>query len=208
MVRVLHVNSSPRSSNSQSLTVANEFLATFQKAHPDASVDTWDLFADPLPAFGVHAAEAKMATFFGQEQSAEQQTAWESARSVFERVQQADFYLFNIPMWNHGLPYVLKQWIDIITQPGWAFGFDPATGYSGLLNNKRAVCVYTSGVYADGRPPAFGTDFLTSYFGDWLNFVGVTDVAEIKLLGQVLNPDPAAAAELAVKQARELATQV
>jgi FMN-dependent NADH-azoreductase len=29
----------------------------------------------------------------------------------------ADAYLFSVPMWNAGVPYVLKQWIDIITEP-------------------------------------------------------------------------------------------
>ena len=48
-------------------------------------------------------------------------------------------------MWNFGIPYKLKQWIDVITQPGLAFRFDPAQGYlplggrSVLTNSPRAM---------------------------------------------------------------------
>ena len=39
------------------------------------------------------------------------------------------------------------------------FGFDPSTGYTGLLAGKRAVVVYTSAVYYEGAPLAFGATF-------------------------------------------------
>jgi FMN-dependent NADH-azoreductase len=50
----------------------------------------------------------------------------------------------------------LKQWIDIISQPGWLFGFTPDAGYSGLILGKKAAVIYTSGVYAPGAPLPMG----------------------------------------------------
>lgn len=44
---------------------------------------------------------------------------------MFDRFAAADAYLFSVPMWNAGVPYALKQWIDIISQPGWLFSFTP-----------------------------------------------------------------------------------
>ncbi len=41
----------------------------------------------------------------------------------------ADHYVFAVPIWNGGLPYRLKQYIDIITQLGISFNFDPEKGY-------------------------------------------------------------------------------
>ena len=41
-------------------------------------------------------------------------------------------------MWNFGVPYKLKHYLDVLTMPGTLFGFDPATGYIGLLKDKRA----------------------------------------------------------------------
>ena len=82
-------------------------------------------------------------------------------------------------MWNHGIPYVLKQLIDVISQPGLVYGFDPVTGYEGLVTRKRAAVIYTSGVYAGGPDPRFGVDFQQSYFDDWLRWAGIDDVETI-----------------------------
>ncbi len=85
-----------------------------------------------------------------------------------------------MPMWNAGVPYILKQLIDVISQPGLAFGFDPEEGYTGLLRGKRAAVVYTGAVYGVDRPPAFGSDFQTTFFEDWLRWVGITDITTVE----------------------------
>ena len=66
------------------------------------------------------------------------------------------------------MPWLLKHWIDTVTQPQLLFGFDPATGYRGLAGGRRAAVVYASSVYADGLSPAFGRDFHRAYLEDWL----------------------------------------
>lgn len=192
MGTLLHVNASPRGEESQSLAIANHFLNVYRKHNPELATDRLNLFDDDLPEFGTVAAGAKMAAFSGQPQTPEQSAVWAKARAVFDQFDAADTYLFNVPMWNAGVPYVLKQWIDIVTQPGWAFGFDPATGYSGLLTGKRAVVVYSCGVYAAGASMEFGIDFHSTFFNDWLRFVGVTRVSEIRFDGNALVAEPAA----------------
>lgn len=191
MATILHINASPRGDNSESLRLARYFLGSVQAAGTSGiELDTLNLFDDgALPAFGTTAAAAKMAVFSGQDQTPEQLIAWESARAVFDQFAAADAYVFNIPMWNAGVPYVLKQWIDIITQPGWSFGFDPEKGYSGLMEGKQAVAIHTSGVYAPGAPAAFGSDFSTTFFADWLSFVGIEDATHVRFAPTVLNGD-------------------
>lgn len=56
-------------------------------------------------------------------------TAWDENVVITNRFTSADDYLFTVPMWNGGIPYRLKLYIDIITQPGLLFGFDPTAGY-------------------------------------------------------------------------------
>jgi hypothetical protein len=41
-------------------------------------------------------------------------------------------------MWNHGVPYVLRQLIDVISQPGLVFSFDPEHGYTRLLTGRKS----------------------------------------------------------------------
>lgn len=207
MSSLLHVNGSPRGGQSQSLAIAQAFLSAYRDDRPEAKVDTWNLFDDSLPEFGTGAADAKMAAFSGQELTAEQADVWAQARAVFDRFASADEYVFNIPMWNAGVPYRVKHWIDVITQPGWAFGFDPAAGYSGLVTGKKALVVYTSGVYTPGVPVEFGADFHGSFFTDWLRFVGITEVSELRFQGNALLADADAALNAVFAQAGELAAE-
>ncbi|MEC3954077.1 NAD(P)H-dependent oxidoreductase [Nocardia sp. CDC153] len=205
MTTLLHINASARGERSQSRALARTFIDGLVAKDPGLTVDTIDLFDADLPDFGTHAAEAKLALFTGRDQTPEQLAAWERARVVFERFAAADLYVINLPIWNAGVPYIFKQWVDIVTQPGWTFTFDPQSGYSGLLTDKRAVTVYTSGVHQPGVPVQFGSDFATPFVEDWLNFVGIKDIAEIRFAPTVLTEKPEAGFAAAQERARELA---
>ena len=205
MTRLLHISASPRGERSESLAIAATFLDTFRDAHPDAEVHTYDLWDGTLPAFGPDAAAAKMAIFAGQEPEGAAATAWAGAVATFRRFDAADRYLFSVPMWNAGVPYILKQFIDVISQPGLLFGFDPDRGYTGLLRGKRAAVVYTSAVYGPGRGPAFGSDFQAPYLEDWLRWAGIGDIWPIHFRPDLAVADAATPRRLAHEQARDLA---
>ena len=179
MACLLHISASPRGAASESLALADHFLASLRDARPEVEIDTFDLWDGSLPAFGPSAASAKMSVFAGRAPTSEQAVAWEEAGRTFERFSSADEYLFSVPMWNHGIPYILKQLIDVVSQPGMVFSFDPVHGYTGLLTGKKAAVIYTSAVYGNGRPPSFGSDFQAPYFDDWLRWAGINDITTI-----------------------------
>ena len=111
-------------------------------------------------------------------------------------------------MWNGGIPYRLKQYIDVIHQPGLFWGLDPPAGYFGLLKNKKAVLALTSGAFGPSMPsPAFGVDHHSSYLRDWLNQAGVTEIEEIRFQPTLLNPDPEGGFKAAITTARSLAAR-
>jgi FMN-dependent NADH-azoreductase len=204
MTKLLHLSASPRGERSESLAIAATFLDAFRMSHPDVDVETYDLWDGTLPAFGPDAAAAKMAIFGGQEPEGAAAAAWAAADATFRRFDAADLYLFSVPMWNAGIPYVLKQFIDVISQPGLVFGFDPAEGYTGLLRDKRAAVIYTSAVYGPARGPEFGNDFQQPYLDDWLRWAGVSDISEIHFRPNVATADADTARRLAHDQARDL----
>jgi FMN-dependent NADH-azoreductase len=204
MTKLLYVVGSPRGERSESTALAETFLGAYRRANPHVEVDTLDLWRERLPVFGPNGVEAKMTVFGGEEPAGEQGAAWADVKRVFQRFDSADRYLFAVPMWNHGVPWPLKHLIDTISQPGMIFGFDPEQGYSGLLRGKRAMVVYTSGVYADGRAPAFGTDFHSTYFNDWLRFAGIEDVTEVRFQPTIATADPDALRNTAHDEARRL----
>ncbi len=204
MTRLLHIAASPRGAASESLTLAQEFLDAFAATNPDAEIDTFDLWDGTLPAFGPAAAAAKMAVFAGRQPTGEGAEAWRAAEATFRRFAAADRYLFSVPMWNAGVPYVLKQFIDVVSQPGMVFGFDPEAGYTGLLTGRKAVAIYTSAVYGPGRGPRFGSDFQAPFLTDWLHWAGVEDVAEVHFRPNLATADVDAARIAARARARDL----
>lgn len=188
-MKVLQINSSTRGENSQSLLVAQQVISKLKVKYDDVVVDEFNLFEDDLPAFDKNAVGAKMALFTGQDSNSAEKAAWTKIKEVYDRFESADVYVFNVPLWNNNIPYILKQFIDVVTQPGWSFGFDPNAGYTGLLNGKKAYLVIASGVYYEGIPQNFGSDFATPYLNDWLKFIGVTDIENIAISPTVLNQD-------------------
>ncbi|MGY1604422.1 FMN-dependent NADH-azoreductase [Geodermatophilus sp. SYSU D00815] len=207
MSRLLHVSASPRGARSESLALATTFLETYRELNPLDAVDTFDLWDGTLPEFGPAAAGAKMTIFGGGVPEGAEGEAWAAARATFERFDSYDRYVFSVPMWNAGIPYVLKQFIDVVSQPGMVFGFDPVAGYTGLLTGKKAVLLLTSAVYGPGRPASFGSDFQAPYLRDWLNWAGVLDVAEVAFRPNLATADAAAGRERAHEQARRLAAK-
>jgi FMN-dependent NADH-azoreductase len=171
MTQLLHVNGSPRGQASRSLKIAHAFLDSCLKQRPETKVDSLDLFEDPLPPCDMEAGAAKNRGSANRGMS---------SRALFDRFVAADYYLFNIPMWNFGVPYVVKQLVDVVSQPGLTFSLS-SKGYTGLLRGKRACAIYTSGVFHPDSSPEFGRDFQSTYFTHWLNSVGVKDVEEIRL---------------------------
>lgn len=182
MSRLLHISASPRGEASESLRIANTFLSAYREANGHREIETWDLWDGSLPPFGPAAAGAKMTVFGGSQPQAEEGKAWELVRSTFARFDSADRLLFSVPMWNAGIPYILKQLIDVISQPGMIFGVDPQMGYTHLLEGrgKKAAVIYSSAVWGPALGPEFGRNFQSAYFDDWLRWTGITDITEIR----------------------------
>lgn len=200
MARLLHISASPREAASESLRIARVFTGTYQDAHPGDEVERWDLWDGSLPAFA-DGAKAKMTVFGGGEPEGAEKAAWDAAHRTFRRFDAADRLLFSVPMWNGSVPYVLKQFIDVVSQPGMVFGFDPVTGYSGLVTGRKCAVVYTSAVYGDGRGPAFGNDFQAPYFEDWLRWAGIRDITSIQFRPNLATPDAESGRRVAHAQA-------
>lgn len=205
MAKLLYIVASPRGTESKSAALAASFIEARKAADPSLEIDTLDLFKEDIPDFDGDKAAAKM-TFFGVgEMDATRQSAWDKIVEVTNRFSAADEYVFAVPMWNGGIPYKLKQYIDVITQPGLTFGFDPERGYFGLLENKKATAFVTSGVYAPGADPKYGADYHSTYLEWWLNTVGVQNIDMVRFQPSLLNADPEGAFTAALEEANKLA---
>lgn len=208
MSTLLYIKASPRGADSKSAVVADAYLAALHARTPGIAVDTLDLAIERIPEFDGDKVAAKMAIITGQTHDGRQKTAWDEITTAANRFIAADRYLIAVPMWNGGIPYKLKQYIDAIHQPGLLWGLDPAKGYFGLLQNKKATLALTSGAFSPTAPsPAFGTDHHSTYLKAWLNQAGITDIEEIRYQPTLLSPDPEAGLRAAVATAQTLAAR-
>jgi FMN-dependent NADH-azoreductase len=195
MSDLLVIQSSPRGEESESRKLAAAFL----DAYGEADIDVLDLWSESLPVFGGDHVAAKMAVIGGVEHEGRVRTAWDEIVAVTERFTAAAQYLFVVPQWNHGVPWVLKQYIDTITQPGLTFGFDGELGYIGLVAGKRAAVLHTSAIW-----PTFGDNPAPDYVEKWLALIGITDVQSVRLGANLLDPNVADARARALTDAAAL----
>lgn len=205
MATLLYIEASPRKDRSHSIRTAKAFLESYTTANPGDTLDTLDLWSETLPAFDGEMINAKYSLMHGKSPSGSEEAAWAEVTGIFRRFEAADKYLFSVPMWNFSIPYVLKHYIDVITQPGLAWSFSPESGYSGLVNGRAAAIYSSAGVYHEGSG-AEAFDQQKPYVEAWLGFVGITDVSRIVCAPMLGAPDDVAKAEAeAIAAAKALA---
>ena len=112
---------------------------------PGWDIDVMDIWRETLPEFESNTLDAKYARMSGREFSGAERDAFAVLERMAMRFALADRVLISTPMWNFAIPYKLKQWFDLIVQPGLAFRFDPVQGYLPLLKNRPTVVILASG---------------------------------------------------------------
>ncbi|MEJ5376586.1 MAG: NAD(P)H-dependent oxidoreductase [bacterium] len=202
MAVLLHIQASPRE-RSHSKAVADIFLEAYQKINPQDSVRSMDLFKLELPAFDGLVLQAKYNILHGQAHSPQELEAWSKVERLIEDFKSADKYVWSLPMWNFGIPYRLKHYLDILVQPGYTFSYSPQEGYRGLVCGKPAILICARGGAYGSPAGASSMDFQLPYMELILGFMGFQNTRKI-LIEPTLQGGPEAA-QKARQQAIELA---
>jgi FMN-dependent NADH-azoreductase len=171
MNKLQHVIASPRGARSHSRQLADFFINEIEKVVPGLDCEEVELFSIELPEFSSAGASAKFKASRDMPLTSEEQEQWEGAKSICRQFKSADAWVFSIPMWNFGVPYKLKHYLDLITQPGWLFDVSES-GYTGMLSGKKALAVYSCGGFYE-TPTTASLDSLRPYMRIWANLVGI-----------------------------------
>ncbi|MEW6519156.1 MAG: NAD(P)H-dependent oxidoreductase [Thermodesulfobacteriota bacterium] len=183
MAKILYIQASPMAERSYSIRTARFFLEAYQAANPRDVIEELDLWKTALPAFDAAAASGKYKIMRGLPHTAEEASAWTGVVQVIDQLKTADKLVVSSGMWNFSIPYRLKQYIDIIVQPGFTFTFDADKGYSGLVKGKPLQLLLASGgEYPDGTPMA-AFDFQKPYLEMIFRFIGFTDIRSLRVEG-------------------------
>ena len=136
MSRLLYIQASPRGKRSHCIAVADVFVEVYKQKHPNDKIVTLNVFEAQIPKFDGLAVNAKYTILHGQSHSKEELQAWKEVEKVIEQFTSADKYVLAVPMWNFSIPYRLKQYIDLLVQPGYTFSYSKDKGYIGLVVGK------------------------------------------------------------------------
>jgi FMN-dependent NADH-azoreductase len=173
--RLLHVIATPRGLVSNTARVSCALLEALLEQDDDLAVTTLDLFRADLPAVAGKNIESKYMLMTGQTLDEPAQASWRQIERTIEQFLDADVYLLTVPMWNLGIPYALKYYIDAIVQPGYLFRYNELGQPEGLVTGRKMIVVSSrGGDYSSGPLMAF--DFVESYLRAIFGFVGVTDI--------------------------------
>jgi FMN-dependent NADH-azoreductase len=180
MSTLLKLDSSPMGQGSISRKLTAQFTETWLKSHPGGKVIERDLTMLNLPV--VDASWVGAAHTPESSRAAAQSKALATSDSLINDLEQADEYVFGVPMHNFSIPSTLKLWIDLVVRVGKTFSYG-ATGPKGLLTGKKATLLLASGgEYGKGSAMA-SFDFVTPYLKTLLGFIGITDVTIITASG-------------------------
>lgn len=187
-MNILQINSSARSSGSESTRLADAIVAKLQDTTPSATLSRRDLAVTPHPAID----EAALGALFTP---ADQRTPEQAARvalddALIAELQAADVLVIGSPMYNFGITTQLKSWFDAVARAGTTFKYT-ATGPVGLLSGKKVyVTLARGGFHKDG-----GNDGQTQHLKTFLGFLGLTDVTLVYSEGLGMGPEAVAIAQ-------------
>lgn len=177
-MRVLHIIASPRGDRSRSQTVADHFLSHLA----NAEVEALDLWAQPLPDLDGGMLESRYRLINGKPVDPAFEAQWAELRARADHLLSFDLWLFSTPMWNFGLPYRLKHYLDLVIQPTMAFTNDASGAISCHGVDQIAVLIGASAL--DIRPGATmaALDYQLAHLAQCLKiYFGVSQVLEIRV---------------------------
>ena len=179
MSRVLYIQASPRGKRSHCIMVADAFVEAYKRKHPDDDIVTLNVFDASIPNFDGPAVQAKYTILHGKSHSKEELQAWKEVEKVIEQFTSADKYVLAVPMWNFSIPYRLKQYIDLLVQPGYTFSYSKDIGYQGLVVGKPMLVVYARGGEYPVGTEAEAFDLQTKYIELIFGFMGFEDICSV-----------------------------
>lgn len=192
-MNILQINSSARSTGSESTRVADAIVAKLSANVAGVQVTRRDLASQPHPVIDEPTLQALFTP-------ADQRNAEQAARvalddALIAQVQAADVIVIGSPMYNFGITVQLKSWFDTIARAGVTFTYG-ATGPIGLLTGKKVyVAVARGGMHRDAP-----SDTQLPHVKMFLSFLGMTDVQFVYAEGMGLGPDAVAKGQAAADE--------
>ncbi|ABQ06338.1 FMN-dependent NADH-azoreductase [Flavobacterium johnsoniae] len=182
--KILRIITSTNGDTSFSNQLSNAVIEKLTAGNPETEVKTLDLTKTPLP----YLTNSHISAVYAPEEThtPEQKEALKYSNEAIKTLLESDVIVIGVPLYNFGIPAVLKGWIDQIARAGKTFSYS-AEGPKGLVTDKKVYLSIASGaIFSEG--PYKSYDFSESYLRAVFGFLGMTDVTTFRVEGTAI-PD-------------------
>ena len=166
-MKIYQIDSSARKEGSISRSLAKKLINKIKKPNDEViyrDLDDEMLFVSGLTESGMKIPEDK--------QTDRHKKMFQLSDKLVEELKDSDVIIISAPIYNFGPPATLKAWSDLAARVNTTFKYTPDGKRIGLLKDKKAYLVITSG----GTKIGSEEDFLTPWLKLMLNFFGIMDV--------------------------------
>ena len=166
-MKIYQIDSSARKEGSTSRELAKKLLDKIKS--PGDEVIYRDLDDEMVFVSGLTESGMKIEK---KDQTEHHKKMFELSDTLVKELKESDIIIISAPIYNYGPPATLKAWSDLAARVGETFRFKSNGRREGLLKNKRAYLVITSG----GTKLNSNEDFLTPWLKFILNFFGIEKI--------------------------------
>ena len=166
-MKIYQIDSSARKEGSTSRALAKKVLEKIKKNGDEViyrDLNDEMVFVSGLTESGMNINE--------KDQNENHKKMFKLSDQLVKELKESDVIIISAPIYNYGPPATLKAWSDLAARVGETFRFKPNGRREGLLKNKRAFLVITSG----GTKLNSKEDFLTPWLKFILNFFGIEKI--------------------------------
>ena len=176
-MRLLHIAASPRRKRSRSRAIADHFLAQLD----GVEVELLDLWDAALPDLDGAMLESRYRLIHGEPVEHGFEAQWDELRRRVDHLLSFDLWLFSTPMWNFGLPYRLKHYLDLVIQPTMAFTNDLSGTVTPHGSDKVAILIGAGALDIRPGSPLEALDFSLAHLAQCLQvYFGVPEIHQIR----------------------------
>ncbi|OQP59718.1 FMN-dependent NADH-azoreductase [Niastella vici] len=179
MKKILNIVSSAKGDQSFSNKLSGVIIDKLLTLYPGSEIRTRNLAAEPLPYW--HGQQIAAHYTPADQRTADHKDVLSKSDQAINELLDADFIVIGVPLYNFGIPSILKSWIDHIARSGVTFSYGDGAP-KGLVTGKKVyLAIASGGIYSDGPMKAF--DSTEPFLRNVLGFLGMTDITTFRVEG-------------------------
>lgn len=189
MKKLLYIIANPNPSEySYGRQVSDYLVSQYQALHTDHEVKVKDLYQEGVSLLDATYLSARRKQATGQT-AALTDNEVAAIKAIDKNVDEFlsyDRYVIVVPMWNFGVPPLLKAYVDHLLIPGKTFKYT-AEGPIGLLSDsdrKMVIVEASGGFYSQG--PTAKYNHCSSYLRDIFGFTGINQLKVLPVEGTAI----------------------